>query len=179
MVRSGTYRDLTHTISTLLVHSGPITIAYNGDPSHKEWVGAVCVSIRTTLGVTCKGKAIPTFAEFRQRVTERKMTGLFRAGWQLDYPSIENFLAPLYLTGAMSNDGDYSNRAFDAKVRAAQAKLDPAANKLFREAERLLRADMPVLPLWYAKAIGGYSAKVASARFTVFGTYDLAAVRLK
>ena len=30
------------------------------------------------------------------------MKGMFRTGWQMDYPSIENFLAPIYKTGASS-----------------------------------------------------------------------------
>ena len=39
---------------------------------------------------------------------------MFRSGWQMDYPSIENFLAPIYGTNAGSNDTDYSNPQFDA-----------------------------------------------------------------
>ena len=34
---------------------------------------------------------------------------MFRTGWQTDYPSIENFLEPLYATGASANDGRWSN----------------------------------------------------------------------
>ena len=44
-----------------------------------------------------------------------KMTGPFRAGWQMDYPLIQNFLQPLYYTDASSNDGQCSN----ADVRQA------------------------------------------------------------
>ena len=54
------------------------------------------------------------FATFRDQITDQKMKGMFRTGWQMDYPSIENFLAPIYETGAGSNDSDYSNPEFDA-----------------------------------------------------------------
>jgi len=40
-------------------------------------------------------------------VTNRTITTAFRTGWQADYPGLYNFLAPLYQTGASSNDGDY------------------------------------------------------------------------
>jgi oligopeptide transport system substrate-binding protein len=159
---------------------GPITIAYNGDASHKDWVDAACTSISEALEVECLGKATPTFAEFRKNITERKQKGLFRAGWQMDYPSIENFLVPLYATGGSSNDGDYSNKAFDRKLKDAAAETDPVeVNKLYAEAEQMLKNDMPSIPMWYSKAIGGYSKNIKSAKFTVFGTYDLGSIELK
>ncbi len=74
----------------------------------------------------------------------------------MDYPSIENFLAPLYATGASSNDSDYSNPKFDAKLKEAAAapSLDEA-NKLYQEAEAILGEDLPVMPMWsYAAGIG-------------------------
>lgn len=161
-------------------YKGTITIAYNGDSSHKDWVDATCVSIKDALDVECIGKATPTFADFRKTVTERKQKGLFRAGWQMDYPSIENFLVPLYATGGSSNDGDYSNKAFDRKLKDAAAETDPEdVNATYAEAEKMLKDDMPSIPLWYGKQIGGYSENVKSAKFTVFGTYDLASVELE
>ena len=161
-------------------YDGTITIAYNGDASHKDWVDAVCVSISDALDVKCLGRATPTFAEFRKKVSERKQEGLFRAGWQMDYPSIENFLVPLYATGGSSNEGDYTNKAFDRKLKDAAAETDPdEVNKLYAEAEQMLKDDMPSIPLWYGKAQGGYSDKLEGAKFTVFGTYDLASIKLK
>ena len=75
------------------------------------------------------------------------MKGLFRTGWQMDYPSIENFLAPIYETGASSNDGDYSNPEFDKLLDEAAAATDPAAaNAKYQEAEALLAKDMAVHP---------------------------------
>ena len=50
---------------------------------------------------------------------------MFRTGWQMDYPSIENFLTPIYATGASSNDGDYSNPAFDKLLAEAAAADRP------------------------------------------------------
>ena len=48
----------------------------------------------------------PTFKEIRELATT-EAHGRLRAGWQADYPSLYNFLGPLYRTGAGSNDGGY------------------------------------------------------------------------
>jgi oligopeptide transport system substrate-binding protein len=161
-------------------HQGPITIGYNADADHEAWVKAACVSISDALKVECLPKPTVNFATFRQDITERKETGMFRAGWQMDYPSIENFLVPLYETGASSNDGDYSNPAFDAKCKEASAQTDIAqVNATYAQAEKLLAADMPSIPLWYSKVLGGYSTKIATAKFTVFSTYDFSSITLK
>jgi oligopeptide transport system substrate-binding protein len=159
---------------------GKMTISYNADASHKSWVEATCNSIKTSLGVDCVATPVVDFATFRSQITDRKMKGMFRAGWQMDYPSIENYLAPLYATGAGSNDGDYSNKAFDQKLKDAAGKANAdEVNKTYQEAEQMLAADMPVIPLWYTKAVGAHSKRVGNASLTVFGTYDLASVTLK
>ena len=159
---------------------GPLTIAYNADSSNKDWIDAACISISKALDVECLGKPTPTFAEIRQRITERKQKGMFGSGWQMDYPSIENFLGPLYGTGAGSNDGDYTNKKFDAQLKKAAGEIGAdAVNEAYRAAERMLADGMPAVPLWYRKSQGGFSKNIASANFTVFGTYDLASVRLK
>ncbi|HUR75833.1 MAG TPA: ABC transporter substrate-binding protein [Sporichthya sp.] len=161
-------------------HEGPIRIGYNGDADHKPWVEATCNSIKNVLGVECLASPTVDFATFRTAITKREQKGMFRAGWQMDYPSIENFLAPLYGTGAGSNDGDYSNKAFDAKLREAAAITDPAKrNEAYQAAELMLAKDMPSIPLWYSKEFIGFSNKIASMKQTVFGTYDLSSIVLK
>jgi oligopeptide transport system substrate-binding protein len=160
--------------------SGPITIGYNADSDHEAWVKAACVSINQALGIECLARPTVNFATFRQDITERKQKGLFRTGWQMDYPSIENFLVALYGTGAGSNDGDYSNPAFDAKCKEAAAQTDPAkVIELYQEAERMLAADMPAIPLWTVVSQMGYSSRIATAKQTVFNTYDFASITLK
>ena len=158
-------------------YDGTLTLGYNADGDHKSWTEAACNTISEALGVPCKAVGSPDFATFRTLITDRKMKGMFRTGWQMDYPSIENFLAPLYGTGAGSNDGDYSNADFDAllKEAAAQSTVD-TANAKYQAAEKLLVENMPAIPLWYGKTIAGWSEKVDNVKVTPFGTIDLAAV---
>ncbi len=162
------------------VPGGKLSIAYNADATHKDWVGATCNSIKNALGVECVATPVTDFATLRAAVNARTQKGMFRSGWIMDYPSIENFLAPLYATGASANDGMYSNPKFDAKLQeAAAADTLEKANGLYQEAEALLKDDMPTIPLWFQKINYGWSDKVENVRATVKNEIDYANITLK
>lgn len=135
---------------------GQLAIAYNADGGHQEWVDAVANSIKNTLGVDAVGAPMPTFAQLRTEITNRTIDSAFRAGWQGDYPSMLEFLEPLFVTGAGSNDVDYSKRDFDGALTVAQAA--PTLEEsyvLTNDAQQILLRDMPVIPLWdYINAAG-------------------------
>jgi len=158
---------------------GTLTLAYNSDGGHKEWVDATCVSIKNALGIDCQGKAYPSFAEMRNDVTEDKMTGLFRTGWQMDYPSIQNFLAPLYATNAGSNDGGFSNADFDNLLRTAAGQSSEEAIASYQQAQAILAQEMPVIPLWFGALTAGWSENINAPQFTPFGRVDLSSITLK
>lgn len=159
--------------------TGTLELAYNADSDHKPWVEATCNSIKNAIGVKCVGKPYVDFATLRKDVNAHTMTSIFRTGWQMDYPAIENFLVPLYATGASANDGLYSNPAFDELVKKAAGQQAEESYATYQEAEALLAVDMAVIPVWYGKTIAGFSNKVANVRYTPFGTVDLAAVTVK
>jgi oligopeptide transport system substrate-binding protein len=151
---------------------GSITIAYNADTgSHKEWVDAVCNSINNVLGNNraCVGAPTGTFADFRNKITNKQLNNPFRSGWQMDYPLIQDFLQPLYFTNASSNDSHYSNATFDSLVNQANAETStPAAVATFQAAERQLVADMPSIPLWYQNGSAGFSPNLSNVRLNPF-----------
>jgi oligopeptide transport system substrate-binding protein len=151
---------------------GHITISYNADTgSHKEWVDAVCNSINNALGNNraCVGAPVGTFADFRNKITNKQMSGPFRAGWQMDYPLIQDFLQPQYFTGASSNDAQYSSKTFDDLVNQANAESDRnAAVAKYQDAERELVKDMPAIPLWYQNGSAGYSGNLSNVFLNPF-----------
>ncbi|CAM5424683.1 peptide ABC transporter substrate-binding protein [Streptomyces atroolivaceus] len=160
------------------IPGGQLKISYNADTgSHKEWVDAVCNSINNALGnnKACVGGPVGTFADFRSQVSTQKLTGAWRAGWQMDYPLIQNFLQPLYYTNAPSNDGKWSNQEFDDLVDKANAESDKAkAVTTFQDAEKVLAEQMPVIPLWYQNGSAGYSDRVENVSLNPFSVpvYD-------
>ncbi|MET9504613.1 ABC transporter substrate-binding protein [Streptomyces sp. NPDC006622] len=154
------------------IPGGQVKITYNADTgSHKQWVDAVCNSINNALDndKACVGNPVGTFADFRSQIGDQKMSGPFRAGWQMDYPLIQNFLQPLYYTNASSNDGKWSDKKFDDLVDKANAETDTAkAVETFQQAEEVVRDNMAAIPLWYQNGSAGYSERLSNVKLNPF-----------
>ncbi|MYX29059.1 ABC transporter substrate-binding protein [Streptomyces sp. SID8381] len=147
-----------------------ISILYNADGGHKEWVTAVCANITQNTGVKCEGDAKADFKTALDVRTKKKVQSLYRSGWVQDYPLNANFLKDLYGTTAAGNEGGYSNKEFDQLAAKADkaATLDESV-KLYQEAEMALYKDMPAIPLWYYKTNAGYSQNVGNVSYDTFG----------
>ena len=52
--------------------------------------------LKNNLGIEAEPKVYPTFDELRKDVTDRTIKTPFRTGWQADYPSMLNYLGPIY-----------------------------------------------------------------------------------
>jgi oligopeptide transport system substrate-binding protein len=166
-------RQLWAQANAISAWSGRYAIAYNADGGHQEWVDAVANSIKNVLGIDAAGAPQPTFAGFRTQITSRTIDTAFRAGWIGDYPSMIEFLAPLYATGAGSNDVGYSSSEFDAALATAEAAPDlREADSLVNIAQRILLHDMPAVPLWYYISVVGWSPTVSGVKMTWNGMPD-------
>ncbi|MFC6060954.1 peptide ABC transporter substrate-binding protein [Streptomyces ochraceiscleroticus] len=162
---------------------GKMTISYNADKdSHKEWVDAICNSVNKVLGddKACVGNPVGTFGDFRSQITKGEMTSAFRAGWQMDYPQIENFLTPLYATGASSNDSHWSNKKFDDLLKQAASEPDTKkATKLYQDAEKLVFDDMVAIPLFYQNGVAGWSQNVSNVSLDAFSVPVYTQIKVK
>ncbi|AJT41576.1 peptide ABC transporter substrate-binding protein [Psychromicrobium lacuslunae] len=130
--------------------SKPLTLSYNtSGAGNKEWIDAVANQFKTNLKIAAEGKPYAQFSAMLDDRQNKKLTGLVRAGWQWDYPSIYNGLAPLYESGASSNYEQYSNPEFDKTLKEAVAAKSPdEAKKKYVDAQAILFKDLPNLPLW-------------------------------
>ena len=161
-------KELWKKADAISKFTGKLTFSYNADGGHEPIYKAVVNSINNTLGSEVAAtNPMPTFNEFRDAVTNRKMTGAFRTGWQPDYPSAENYLFQIFdskaADGNGSNDGDYKNPEFDAMLDKAYATTDAdAANKLYQQSEELLLKELPAFPLYNENARGVVSKNVKS-----------------
>lgn len=161
-------------------YDGTLTISYNGDASHKEWVDATCNSIKNAIGVKCNGKPTVDFATLLGGLEDDEVKGYFRMGWQADYPSAENYLTPMFSDGADSNYYNYKNPAFEKKIAEAnRADSVEDSRPIMREAEEMIAADMPTIPLWNSTAQIAWSEKVDDVNVTPYGYVDLLSVTTK
>ncbi|MFH8250402.1 ABC transporter substrate-binding protein [Microbacterium sp. B2969] len=159
-------KDLWAKADAISPWDGTFQIAYNSDGGHQPWVDAVTNSIKNTLGIEASGAPYVDFASLRKDVNDRTIKTAFRSGWQADYPGLYNFLAPLYVTGAGSNDGDYSNPEVDKLVAEGAAAADlEAANKKYVAAQEILFQDLPAVPLWYSNVTGGFADTVQNVAY--------------
>jgi oligopeptide transport system substrate-binding protein len=145
---------------------GTFQLAYNNDGAgNKEFADALTNQVKNVLGIEASAKVYPTFDELREEITNRSIKTPFRTGWQADYPSMLNYLGPIYGTGAGSNDGDYSNPAFDKAVSDAAAATDEERYDLISQAQTILLEDLPAIPLWYQNATAVTSKGLSGFEF--------------
>lgn len=104
---------------------------------------------------------------------------LFRLGWIARYPSADDFLPPLFMTGSPNNLTGFSVPAVDDQLRAARAEADPAKRaELYRAAERAVMEAVPVIPIAQFRLHTVLSERVQALSLTSAGTFDGATVWL-
>jgi oligopeptide transport system substrate-binding protein len=162
-------------------YDGTLTMTYNADGAgNKEFSEAICNSVKNTLGLDCRAVATVDFATFNKKIDAGELKGMFRSAWQMDYPSIENFLVPIYAKGADSNWAKYDSAEFARlTTEAAAAQSADEANALYQQAEAELGKDFPTAPLWYSSTTVGWSENVTDVQVTAFGTLDLVSIKRK
>lgn len=158
---------------------GDIELTSNVDSPNQPWMEEVCASVTETLGVPCYFVSIPTLGDFRRKLNAQEITAVFRSGWIADYPSIENFLSPMYRTDASDNVGKYSNPAVDSLLSAADtASTSEQAWDLYQQAEQTILQDMPTIPVWYQSTLSAWSTRMRNVQPNPFRELDLYSVTM-
>jgi len=125
-----------------------VEIRYNTGEVHNRLAVAVAAMWKEALGV----KTTLYAEEFRallQTIQARRDTEVFRSSWVGDYNDAFTFLQ-LLQTGFGINLTGYSNPRYDDLLAEATRQPDPARRRaLLEEAERVMLADTPVLPLYF------------------------------
>ncbi len=82
-------------------------------------------------------------------IREREITQAFRSSWIGDFNDAQNFLGVLE-PGAPSNMPGYDNQEYLELLRNASSNMDlERRSLLLKEAERVMLADHPVVPLYF------------------------------
>jgi oligopeptide transport system substrate-binding protein len=124
------------------------TIFYNTHEDHRKIAITLAAMWKQVLGVETElfNQEWKVFLDTRNEKIE---TQIFRSGWIGDYNDAFTF-AELFRSTAGQNDAGYDSPEYDRLVAASQSELDPMKRAaLLEEAERVLLADMPLIPLYY------------------------------
>ncbi len=124
-----------------------VELRYNTNENHKKIALAVAAMWKQLLGV----QTILINEEwkvFLQNRRQHRVTEVFRAGWIGDYSDAYTFLE-IYSSKHGQNDSGYNNPSYDRLLEQIQSeRIGSRRARLMREAERMLLADQPILPLY-------------------------------
>ncbi len=125
-----------------------VEIRYNTSETHQRIALAIQSMWRETLGF----EATLINEEFQVLLSNMRameITQVFRSSWTGDYNDAHTFLQVL-LTGNPSNMTGYASEEYDSLMQRAAEQTDLGRRQLYlEEAERVLLADHPVIPLYF------------------------------
>jgi ABC-type transport system substrate-binding protein len=110
-----------------------------------------------------------TWVELDRAIDERT-AGSFQISWIADLPDPDSFLYSLFVSGGASNLFAYSNSAVDSLLEAGGHDPDQVARLVrYREAERLILEDAPLVPLFNVIALFVVQPDVRGVELSPFG----------
>jgi len=167
-------------------YDGTLTIWFNNDGGHETWIEAVSNQWRQNLGVESEFESAP-FADYLGRLDQgidddpgtEGVTGPFRLGWVMDYPSMQNYIENLHGTGAGSNYTTYSNEEFDDLLAQGKSagSLEEAIS-FYQQADDLILEDMPIIPMWFGLNQSVTTERVDNVIIDKFSFVDAALVEV-
>jgi oligopeptide transport system substrate-binding protein len=101
---------------------------------------------------------------------------VYRAGWVADYPSLDNFLFPLFESHQLAgtNASFYKNPEFDTLIKQARSTADAAKRyEIYHQAETLMLTDAPTVPLAYPLAFRVSNNRIGGFFFDPLGFVDM------
>ncbi|GFR36092.1 peptide ABC transporter substrate-binding protein [Thermobrachium celere] len=124
-----------------------LVITYNTGQGHQNIAQAIQAMWKEKLGIEVE----LTNQEWKvfQTTRHNKDYLIARHGWIGDYMDPMTFL-DMWTSNSGQNDAGYKNPEYDKKIDAAKREADPIKRiQLMHEAEDILMADMPVIPIYY------------------------------
>lgn len=104
---------------------------------------------------------------------------LFYLGWVADYPDPQNFLDILFHSKSQGNYTGYSNQKVDELLEMARVERDAGKRVArYREAERIIVEDAPVIPLYHSVSYTLVKPHVKGLVLTPMGILSLKSVEV-
>ncbi|MCU0975192.1 MAG: peptide ABC transporter substrate-binding protein [Steroidobacteraceae bacterium] len=124
-----------------------IELRFNKSPLHDRLALAVSAMWKEALGVETR-LAAEEFRVLRQSIDARNVQ-VFRGSWVADYNDAHSFLQVLE-GGFGINLPRYASADYDTLLARSRTTTDPAARAaILADAERVMLADVPLIPLFF------------------------------
>ena len=121
------------------------------------------------VGIRVEFRYNTDWPSFNREAYEGKLP-VFRYGWVADLPEPENFLYRLFHSQSRSNLTRYNNSRVDRLLDQARIEQDSLKRvSIYRDAERLIMEDAPVIPLSYYSYERVFQPYVRSVEVSALG----------
>jgi oligopeptide transport system substrate-binding protein len=128
---------------------------YADDPVLEQAAEAITNQWKQNLGIDVKINAVPYNTWYGNTLNQKWDGPWFLDGWVMDYPSMQDYITPLYGTNGPYNTSGYSNPQVDDLLKQGdEASSIDASIPLYQQADDLVLEDMPVIP-W---GFGGFNS---------------------
>jgi oligopeptide transport system substrate-binding protein len=125
-----------------------LELLYPGGLNNRRLAIAVSSMWREALGIQVTLREEP-FAEFLESRADLGTTMAFRSGWGADYRDPFSF-ASLFDSETGASDTGWSNVEYDELLQASMQARNPRRRlALLADAEQLLLAEQPIIPLYF------------------------------
>ena len=145
---------------------------YNTDEGHQK-IAEACQASWEAAGIKTE------LSNFEWGTFLDKVKGtdhqLFRMGWLADYPSMDNFLFPLFQSSQAPYMGTfYNNPEFDALLQEARGTADEAArHDLYAEAEKMALTEIPAIPIYFYQDFRVTNNRIGGFQHNSMGFTDM------
>lgn len=125
----------------------PVELSYYSNPQVKLIAEAMAQMLHDNLGLTVTTPNQEWKVYYAAVQAGKYDIGAM--GWGADYMNPMTFF-PLFVTGNVVNNAGYANPSYDKLVAQAKSETDKAKQvALLRQADDIVSADYPVIPLFY------------------------------
>lgn len=153
-----------------------IGLDYDTDPSQEAVAKAIQASLKE-IGVTVVVRPRPP-DQYDEFVVSGEQE-LFRLGWIAAFPSADAFLTPLFASDSPNNLTQFASPAVDEQLRRARAEPDATRRaELYREAERAILDEVPIIPIAQFQIHAVISKRVRNLQPNALGSFDASRVTL-
>ena len=134
--------------------------------------------VESTLGIHFTIKLVPR--KQRTQMEQQQQYDLVYDGWMPDYDDPMTYME-IWRSDSSQNNAHYSNPAYDKLVKGALAETKPAARMgMLFQAEKILLADVPMIPLQLRRVVVLESPKLVNLSTPLIGAvYDFVFTSLK
>ncbi|MGH3094794.1 MAG: ABC transporter substrate-binding protein [Streptosporangiales bacterium] len=154
----------------------PLTLGYNTDHYSANDLD-MADELRSQLNRSGLFKVKTDTAEWTQYQTlyKKGKYDTYILGWFPDYLDPDDYISPFLVNGGFYQNGYKSATAekLIAKERPIADRTSPKAQKVFKQLQKLIAKDIPVIPVWKGKSIAVTGTDVHGVEKTLDPTYIL------